>query len=67
MKKYIFKYDDITCCEECPLFYDFVYCKAVPDSVDDWRARQDEIKYTWDDGGRPVNCPLLEVVGPNYE
>lgn len=66
MKIYMFEYDPITCCQECPFFYDYIYCEAIPVTAEDWKSRQNEIKYTWsDDSSRPVNCPLLEVIGPN--
>ena len=63
MKTYLFKYDDITSCDECPFFYDYIHCEANLILDEEWHTR--EIKYTWFREGRPNNCPLLEVIGSN--
>ena len=51
---YEFEYDEITCCSDCPFFYDLIVCLITD--------REDRTTdYTWDDDGkRPVWCPLVE-------
>ena len=53
--KYMFEYDEIVCCSECPFYYDFIYCLLEPD-------KRPFDNYTWlDDGHRPEFCPLIET------
>lgn len=53
-KVYVFKFFEIECCFDCPLFYDYISCEA------DCAGKVE--KYTdTDDGKRPDNCPLKEL------
>ena len=52
--EYRFIYDEITCCSNCPMFYDYIYCEL------DGEERDFE-SYTWtDDNIRPGFCKLYE-------
>ena len=54
-REYVFEYDEITCCSDCPLFYDMFTCELEDDE-------RDYGEYTyWDDGYRPCFCKLGEV------
>ena len=51
--RYEFEHDEITCCADCPLFYDYINCEI-------WDGGEYG-GYTWeDDEGRPTWCPLEE-------
>lgn len=54
---YSFMCDEIECCYDCPLDYDYIYCKLDP-----FTDGKLTIELTdWDDGARPVNCPLDDI------
>ena len=60
IKRYTFEYDEITCCSDCPFFYDYIYCEI------DERPKQYK-QYTWsEDGHRPDWCPIKEGIGKQY-
>ena len=55
IKRYSFEHDEITCCADCPFFYDYIFCLI------DKQSRKFE-QYTWsEDEQRPDWCPMKEV------
>ena len=54
--EYSFTHDEITCCSDCPMFYDYMYCE-----LEDCDHEYEE--YTWaNDHCRPDFCKLHEYM-----
>ena len=54
--KYVFEYDEISCCFDCPLFYDYIYCE-----LEAMRKEPCHRDFTdRDDNKRPEWCRLIE-------
>lgn len=58
MNVYMFKYDEIRYCSECPLFFEFCRCVLIP--YGDCVPYESYTDYG--DQKRPNFCPLKEVI-----
>lgn len=58
MNVYMFKYDEIRYCSECPLFFEARMCALIP-----YGDCMKDNEYTdYEDQKRPYFCPLKEVI-----
>lgn len=50
---YFFKYLKVDNCYDCPLCYDYMHCTIAGEKIE---------VTDYDDGKRPDNCPLKELI-----
>ena len=58
--KYIFEYDEISCCYDCPLFYDYLYCELEVMRTMHTEETCHRDFTDRDDNKRPEWCQLIE-------